>query len=87
MPPLSQLCDCIELDVELINFNVFVNNIVYHNFNKNKVEEEIKVPEIKVVFSVNTRAQPIYFDHVLLIEAENRQRSNNLASRLDQAKQ
>jgi len=53
MSPLSQLCHCIELDEEQVNFNVFIYNIVYHNLNKNKVEEvEIKVPEIKVVINV-----------------------------------
>ena len=50
MSPLSQLCHCIELDEEQVNFNVFIYNIVYHNLNKNKIEEvEIKVPEIKVI--------------------------------------
>ena len=50
MSNLSHLCQCIELDEEQINFNVFIYNIVYHNLNKNKVEEvEIKVPEIKVI--------------------------------------
>jgi hypothetical protein len=47
MPPLFQLCHhCIELDEEQINFNGFIYNIVYHNLNKNKVEEvKIKIPE------------------------------------------
>ena len=40
MSPVSNICHCIELDEEIINFNVFINNIVYHNLNKNKVEQE-----------------------------------------------
>ena len=34
MSSVTQLCACIDFDDEIIKFNVFINNVVYHNTNK-----------------------------------------------------
>jgi len=57
MSQISNLCACIDFDEEIINFKVFINNIVYHNLNKNKIisfeistvpKEEIKNEDLNV---------------------------------------